>query len=48
MDTINDGAGGDNEDKDYVFIILFAISATINLLIGIITLIFCLRRIHKM
>ena len=47
MDTINDGAGGDNEDNDYMFIILFAISATINLLIGIITLTCCLRRICK-
>ena len=44
MDTINDGAGDDN---DYLFIILFATSATTNLLIGIITLTCCLRRRHK-
>ena len=44
MDMINDVNGCDN---DYLFIILFAISATTNLLIGIITLTCCLRRIHK-
>ena len=47
MDTNNYGAGGDNDDNDYVFIILFAISATINILIGIITLTCCLKRIYR-
>ena len=46
IDTINDGAGDDN-DYLILFIILFAISATINILIGIITLTCCLRRICK-
>ena len=36
----------DQDDNDYVFIILFVIFATTNLLIGIATL-DCLRRIHK-
>ena len=45
MDTIYEC--DDQDDNDYVFIILFAISATTNLLIGISTLTFCLRRIHK-
>ena len=45
MDTIYEC--DDQDDNDYVFIILFAISATTNLLIGVATLTCCLRRIHK-
>ena len=37
----------DQDDNDHEFIILLAISATTNLLIGIITVTYCLRRIHK-
>ena len=47
MDTIYECDDQDDKLNDYVFIILFAISATINLLIGIATLTCCLRRIHK-
>lgn len=50
MDTTcecDDQDDNDQDDNDYIFIILLAISATTHLLIGITTLIYCLRRIHK-